>query len=697
MESAVINILHGLGIICILGLSVSFFEGFRTVKADTMNKVLLGTVFGGVICIIMIDPIYLPFGAVADLRGPVAILSGFFGGPIVGLVANTIGAGFRYWYVGGPLAVGGAAGFLLYGVAGVVFHYTFAGRTSPHWFALMGILGTAAVLPAFFVSADIPTAITILQNIAPMLITGNIVGVVLLGTIITRIHKFNVLRKTYEVVNQENARLSKIVEQTSNSVVISDTAGRIEWVNQGFEEMTGYSLNEVQGLRPGEFLHGPDTDKETKKRMRDFVKARQPFQEYIVNYGKDGTRYWLRIDCEPLYEDGEHIGFMAIQLDVTREQTQALALAEANRSLDNVIRGTNIGTWEWWPDSGKTVFNRRWAEIVGYELEELGETSIQTWVDFCHPDDLMESNDKLQAMFRGETEFYDHEARMKHRDGHWVWVHDRGTVVEWSTAGTPLLVTGTHQEITERKEQQQELLQAKEAAEAANKTKLDFLATMSHELRTPLNAIIGFSDILVMGDKLDKEQAEWVGYINEAGKNLSGLLSDILDIAKIESGRIELAESRVSLKKVVDFLDQVYKLKVQEENDLHFNIIRRFTCEEIFVDEIKLKQILTNILNNSVKFTEEGSIDVEIWNDKSGLWFTVADTGIGIEKEYIDKMFTPFERSSEVQKRAIEGTGLGLALVKKLTELHGGEVKICSDVGVGTQVHVRLPPERIIK
>ena len=261
-------------------------------------------------------------------------------------------------------------------------------------------------------------------------------------------------------------RLAMVARRTSNAVVITDVQRRITWVNEGFERVSGYSAAEALGQSPGALLQDVGTDAATVQALRTALNACQPFQGEILNRGKDGRHYWLALDIQPLYDDdGSHQGFMAVESDITERKDAERGLARERQSLQNIIEGTQVGTWEWNVETGETVFNERWAQIVGYTLAELSPTSIDTWARFTHPDDLRASSIALERHFDGVTPTYECEARMRHRDGHWVWVLDRGKLFSRSDAGRPRWMAGTHMDITERK--------AAEAALRASQALLD--------------------------------------------------------------------------------------------------------------------------------------------------------------------------------------------------------------------------------
>ncbi len=250
---------------------------------------------------------------------------------------------------------------------------------------------------------------------------------------------------------RELARLSQVVSQTTNGVIITDAGGCVEWINDGLTRMSGYTLRELQGRRPGAVLQGPESDRAVIARMSEALRRGESFNEDIVNYHRAGQPYWVNINCNPLRRaDGALEGFMAVQTDITTAKRDAERLLASKGRLRAVIESMNIGTWEWNVQTGETIYNERWAGIVGMTLAELGPTTIDTWLHYSHEEDKPLTHEALARHFRGETEFYDVKCRLRHRDGHLVWVHDRGRVVSWTPDGKPLWMFGTHTDITEQ-------------------------------------------------------------------------------------------------------------------------------------------------------------------------------------------------------------------------------------------------------
>ncbi len=387
---------------------------------------------------------------------------------------------------------------------------------------------------------------------------------------------------------------------------------------------------------------------------------------------------------------------LSIIRDITEREKLFQELATDKRRLADIIKGTNAGTWEWNIQTGETQFNEIWAEMLGYTLDEISPVSIETWVKFAHPDDLKVSDELLKKHFNGELSYYSFESRMRHKNGDWIWVLDRGKVHEWDKDGKPLLMSGTHQDISDQIRIQEALLKAKIEAEKANQAKSEFLSRMSHELRTPMNSILGFAQLMEMGE-LKASHKKGVNHILSSGKHLLNLINEVLDISGIEAGRISLSYAPVQVSRIIrEAMDTIHpfantlKVKIEMLNSVQNRLY-------VKADHHRLRQVLLNLINNAVKYNHAGGavlIKTELRQaiapGTAFVRISVSDTGPGINPEDIEKLFMPFERIG-AEKTGIEGTGLGLMVVKKLLDAMGGSVGVESVPRVGSTFWIELP------
>lgn len=507
---------------------------------------------------------------------------------------------------------------------------------------------------------------------------------------------------------------------------------------------------------------------------------------------------------------------------------EALLLAE--RRLRDVIEGAQVGTWTWDFDAVGQIVNDVWAEMLGYELNEMSTITYDTWSTIIHPDDKEWVEEALRRCTTGLDQSYEAEYRMRHRKGHWIWVLDRARVVRRKSDGSPKVMAGIQIEISELKSREAALMRAKAElekalaqrasaeqrfsdivavsdgwlweqdedlrfsylsgtdhveqlgltggsvigktreellavfpemrksadwdivlsaqherlpfrnfvylaphapdgverwfrisgqpvfdqagvflgyrgvgsdvtelylskarAEEASRTKSMFLANMSHEIRTPLNGVLGMAEVLE-AVLTDPEHKRMIGTIRKSGETLLNILNDILDMSKIEAGKMEMEDVPFSPVDLAERVEDLHRL-MAEEKGLDFEVLVSTGAETRRKgDPFRVQQILHNLVSNAIKFTDRGEVTVEV-SGRSGkpLTIEVRDTGIGMTKQEIERLHEEFRQADSSVTRRFGGTGLGMAITRTLVQRMGGEIAVQSSPGHGTTVRVTLP------
>jgi PAS domain S-box-containing protein len=370
-----------------------------------------------------------------------------------------------------------------------------------------------------------------------------------------------------------------------------------------------------------------------------------------------------------------------------------IGLRESEERLQMSLEATSDGLWDWSLDVDKVYFSPGYYTMLGYEANAF-PPSYESWYNLLHPDDRDEAVAQVRAHMRSGEEFRI-EFRMRNNEGGWTWIMARGKTIAWTRGGRPERIVGTHADITDRKRFEERLVQAKEAAESANRVKDEFIANISHEVRTPLNGVMGMLQLLQTSG-LSGEQRDYVDTALHSSGNLLRVLNDLLDFSKIQAGKLDIREAPFDLAGLVEESLDFFKLQARDK-DLELRADIDPSARKYYLgDAGRIRQILFNLVGNAVKFTDKGVITVEaceLWHPEPGrnrLLFSVHDTGIGIAEEDLSRIFAPFSQVDGSMTRTYQGTGLGLPIVSKLVRLMGGNCEVESEPDRGTSIRFIL-------
>jgi PAS domain S-box-containing protein len=471
-----------------------------------------------------------------------------------------------------------------------------------------------------------------------------------------------------------------------------DAKWSVAQVSANVEDVLGYTPMELlDGSKPyGAIIH-PEDQERRMNAVRNATTAKQKSFTHAPYrlLTRAGDVIWVQDHTTIIYNAAGGIShYQGYLVDISETMQINTELQENKDRLELIINGANLGTWEWNIQTGEVVFNERWAEMIGCTLSEI-KPHFSHWKDRLHPDDKEEIIRTLNNHLEGKSPIYMIEHRLQHKSGSWVWVLTVGRVFKWDDNGKPLMAVGIHMDINERKQAEQELAKAKKVAETANHAKSVFLSNMSHELRTPLNAILGYTQLFAGDLTLSPKHQQGLKTIHQSGEHLPMLINDILDLSKIEAGKIELVKTNVHLPQFLQGIVDIIGIRAQAKGlDFRYELDPLLPTI-IEIDELRLRQVLLNLLANAVKFTDQGWCLFQVKAQPAGtdlvqLTMNIEDSGVGIKKEMQEEVFRPFQQTGERLKYA-EGSGLGLAISSELIQKMQGKLQLTSPINVPPQ------------
>ena len=507
------------------------------------------------------------------------------------------------------------------------------------------------------------------------------------------VEKRETLNRNLKKSEQENRA---VIDSISDIIFETNVDGDLLYVNAAWPRITGFSVMQSRDKNLFSLLHPEDQDKE-RERFSLLVRGQKPaYRTFTRLRTRDGTFRAIELSISVMRRSSEgamHV--VGAMTDIEERRRAEQALGEAEKKYRAIVENAAWGIFQMTPEGIYLSANYAMVDILGYANIDDMLHGIRN----AH--EQVYGNERERKVFLREVEMQgvinNHEVQVYDREGQPMWVAENIRAVK-DDAGNVLYYEGSLEDITDRKEADLMLRDAKLHSDMANRAKSEFLTNMSHELRTPLNAIIGFSEILrdeTFGPLGDDAYKDYVQDIHKSGKGLLQIINEILEISKIEVRERELNEDMVQVYEVVESCLSLLGNKIHAHQIEVLNMIEDRT--PLIAEERALKQIVMNILSNAVKFTPRGgrvTLRYEI-ADTGEAVISVADTGVGLEPAQIKKALSPFGQVNSTLDTDNAGTGLGLTLVKALVDLHGGKLEIFSQKGMGTTVSVKMPPGRV--
>ncbi len=499
------------------------------------------------------------------------------------------------------------------------------------------------------------------------------------------------------ILEQSERENRAVINAVSDIIFETDTDGKILFLNAAWSRVTGFDPEQSYDLELVSMLHPQDQEKQ-RKDLEAFVGGKkQSYRSFAQLRTSDGVFRAVELAVSMIRQDeNKELRIVGTITDVEERRRAERALGEAEKKYRTIVENAAGGIFQMTAEGLYLSANPALANILGYES----------------PDDLLRevknANERIYNDLKGRNLFfqavehqgiiYNHEVQVQRKDGELIWVNENMRVVQ-DASGNILYFEGSMEDITQRKEAELALREAKTNSDLANRAKSEFLANMSHELRTPLNSIIGFSEIIkdeILGKIEQEAYKEYAKDIYKSGSNLLKVINEILDISKIEAGNRQLNDEMINVGSLVESVLSLMDVKIKDNRlQITDNLCN---LPDVLGEKIAIKQVVMNLLSNTIKFTPSGgriTISSEL-NPDGDLRVSFTDTGIGLDENEIKKALSPFgQLDGGDLGRDNSGAGLGLTLADSLMKLHGGRLELFSQKGIGTTATIIFPSDRV--
>lgn len=500
--------------------------------------------------------------------------------------------------------------------------------------------------------------------------------------------------KTEEVFQQleqikqsqaELRKLSLIATKTKNGVIISDSHGRVEWVNEAFTKISGFHLEEIKGRKPKEFLQGEDTTDFDRDVLKKALWNKEDVELTVVNYTKDGHPYYNQLEIISVFnEEGEHTNFIALQKDITTEIATQQEMLRMNSRFEMITEKSMVGIWELeFPD-----YNIDWSnllyQIYGYDkASDLNRNEL--WRMVIHPKDKEAVLGRMDEMMRGDKNIIHDEYKIIRANDQSERLVECLTIAERDERGNLIRLVGSVKDVTDVKQYQNSILLQNEELKKINLELDNFVYSISHDLRSPLLSIKGILSLLMHDNQLTDDGKRFLSMADVSIGRLDGTIQEILEYSR--NSRLDLKPEPFDLEEMVQTVFDDLKFSTTDSLSLFIHVDG---SPQVLLDRARVNVLLKNIIGNSVKYRRsdvDAEIRVNIINENKTVQIVVLDNGEGIASEHQQKIFDMFFRGTSNSV----GTGLGLYICKEIVNKMNGTIEVSSQKGIGTIMKINLP------